>query len=260
MILALLGSRDLNEAFSGDNKIWKSLAICCCMAATMAIGVFIWICARHASLLSMYYLIFGVAHLALVWLGTSAAMLIAWRSKNCQVRESVLKRYIAGLVIADAVLSVIICTPMMYINRFAAWSGVEEKHVGSIDLSDQGFQRQLQLDPGCLNNNLPQKKAVFCGYISLKNSFHLETGENPLLADIALGSDRIWFARQAAQVPLSEESFRQYARQAEQKGRPCLVISNPSETSFKNTTSRSGYADAPAPESSRTFPRWNIKA
>jgi hypothetical protein len=243
VILALLGSRDLKQAFSQDNKIWKNIAFFCCLATISAIGVFVWICTRHASLVSRYYLTLGLIHLALVWLGTSAAMLIAWRSKNRRIRESILNRYLAGLVIADAILSVVICTPIMYINRFAAWGAVDEKYISSIDLLVQGFQRQLNPDPGCLNNNLPQKKAVFCSYISLKNNFHLETGKNPLLADIALGSDRIWFARRAAEVRLNEESFRQYAQFAEQKGRPCLVISNPSQTPFIKSTSTSGLAD-----------------
>jgi hypothetical protein len=243
VVLALLGSRDLKEAFSGENQIWKNLAIFCCMAASMAVGVFIWICVRHASLLSMYYFIYGIIHLVLIWLGTSVAMLIGWKSNNWKLREGILRRYIAGLVIADAVLSVIICTPMMYTGRSAAWSGVEAKHVGSIDLLDEGLQRQLNPDPGCLNNNLPQKKAVFCSYISLINNFHVETGKNPLLADIALGKDRIWFARQAAEVPLTEESFRQYAQDAGKKGGPCLVISNLPGMSFKDITTSSAYTD-----------------
>ena len=72
---------------------------------------------------------------------------------------------------------------------------------------------------------------MFSCYNPFVNKFYRKTTENAILSKPALGTNRFWFARQAAQLPLSEEAFDRFARHAEKMQSPSLIVSLPTGTS-----------------------------
>jgi hypothetical protein len=71
------------------------------------------------------------------------------------------------------------------------------------------------------------KVPVLWGYSPFSNRYYTKTCGEPVLANSALGADRIWFSPRAASVPLTDAAFDRLAKRSAQLGRPCLVVSRP---------------------------------
>ena len=158
-----------------------------------------------------------------IWLGVIIIARLGWRGDD-GLKSRLLEKHLLRLVIADAILTVIMCKPLLYTNRAELWNAAEEKHVAAVDLTGQGLYRQpfsTTTDasagwlPTPLLQNLPHlppsrvlgvswnaglvaKVPVLWGYSPLSNGYYTKTCGDPVLARTALGANRIWFSPRAA--------------------------------------------------------------
>jgi hypothetical protein len=234
VVLALLASRSLQETLA-----WRAFAIAGALATTVACVAFVLVCVSVPSVGGVWNLGLAAVHLAGVWLGVTVAARIGQQGDTA-ARTRVLQRYLVWLVIADAIVTVIISKPTMYQNRGKLWNAVEEKHVASLDLGGNGLNRILcsPLDPW--NANLPMKIPTLGGYSALLNDRFKQSVAHPILANSTLGTNRIWFSRQAACVPLADDSLRRLVERTDKLGRLCLVVSDPEAIAGQSAASSPG--------------------
>jgi len=57
-----------------------------------------------------------------------------------------------------------------------------------------------------------KKIPVFNSYNPQVNNFQVEMVKNPVLKNMAIGSNRIWFSTQVAQIPPTTENFSRFAQ------------------------------------------------
>lgn len=237
VVLALLASRSFQETVcdrAGD--VWRTFVIACTVATVAACVAFVLVCASVPSVGGIWNLILATAHLAGIWLGMTIAARAGWQGDTA-AKMRILQPCLVWLVIADAIVTVIISKPIMYAGRGRIWNAVEEKYTASLDLGENGLNRILRSPSNQLNSNLPMKIPVLCGYSPLSNSFYKQLVAEPILADSALGPNRIWFSRWAAHVPLTEDSFRRLVARTKRLGRFCLVVSDPGEITSQRVAS-----------------------
>ena len=267
ILLALQASRDFQATGQHENKTWKRLAVLYCLAAIVAVGVFALVCVLvPLPPEGRGCLTAGIIHLVVVWPGIAAVILIGLR-KDAAVKDHILKRYLVCFAFADAVLCIVVCQPLLFVGRrWTRWDQLEASHVSGVDLPNQGLDRKLANAPFPKQNGcLVTKEAVFSCYNPLSNAFYSKTTNNPLLTKPALGTDRFWFARQAAKVSLTDEAFDRFARRAEKIQSPCLVVSLPTGISPQDAaaclqTSRLGNLDDAPPLESLTVESVEMKS
>ena len=160
-------------------------------------------------------------------------------------------------------LTAIICKPVMCADRCSMrWDQLEARHVSEIDAPGQGLDRKPANDvcnDVCPDRNscLITKQAVFSCYNPFVSEFYRKTAANPILSKPALGTNRFWFVRQAALLPLSNEAFDRFARHAERTGSPGLVVSLPGGMSSERAAECLGGSGLSAGAPSRGFLPWN---
>ncbi len=261
VVLALLGSRDLQMGtLPAIRSTWRKFAMVIALAAAAAFAAFALVCWVAPSLRGAWNLLLAMVHMTAIWLGVILIARLGWRGDEGR-KSRLLEKHLLGLVIADAILTVIICKPLLYTKRAELWDAAEEKHVAALDLTGQGLYRQpfsTATDasagwlPTPLLQNLPHlppsrilgvswnasevaKVPVLWGYSPLSNQYYTKTCGDPVLANSALGANRIWFSPRAASVPLSDVAFDRLTKRAAQLGRPCLVVSSPDSLAEPDT-------------------------
>jgi hypothetical protein len=126
------------------------------------------------------------------------------------------------LCLGDAFLTSVACLDTVAdINGVGRWRRLDQQHSASLDLTALGLQREERsaypppYSHGLNNDQLITKHPVFDAYSPAKNNYHLVIARDPRLKRMALGSERIWFAREIAQVALNEKNFDAYRSRAE---------------------------------------------
>ena len=212
----------------GNAGRWNWLAAAAIGAAVCAAAVFVAVCvAARLRPASVPTAALAAAHLLLVWGGAAAIMFRTWRNRWRQ--PSSFGRYLVGLCIADAVLTVVLSQPTLYCNRAHCWAKVESAHVASVHQTAQGLMRLPRQggERAALETCLVDKLAMVEAFNPLRNALYDGMLKELVLADAASGADRIWFASAASVEPLGQAAAARLAARAAVLGRPCLILSDP---------------------------------
>jgi hypothetical protein len=230
LILAVMAGRSLEDSrrLGSQGNAWTRLAVVSAILAAAAGISFTAICPLAPVAGSWPTVVLAAAHLILVWGGL--ALLARKGSRgDAEARRRISRRYLVGLAVADAILTVILSKSTMYANR-KAWKALEAESTASLDLTGRGLDRRLRAasTPDMpLDGHLTLKVPVLSDYTPFSSGLHKRLVEHPILAASAVGKDRIWYSSSAAELPWSEDSFDRLAKRTERLGRPCLVISRP---------------------------------
>jgi hypothetical protein len=235
--LALYGARDLAQTLARqDGRVIKRLVIASMVVAMAAILTLLWFNHYFSSLPpypnSKGWKVIAASHAMTVWLGAAVVAIFCWKF-SAKVRSWGPPALFLALAVGDAFL-----TCMISLNVIASdgsverWRQLDRQHSVSIDLTANGLRRNDASSytpaPQYLFNNdqLINKIPVFAGYVTSTNSFQQRIWEDPVLKSMALGPERIWFAREVAEVPPSENLFVEIRKRAgELNGFPILVHS-----------------------------------
>ncbi len=262
VVLALLASGDLQAGTpAAIRSAWRKFAIVSALGAAAAFAAFALVCWVAPSLRGVWNLLLAVVHMMAIWLGVIIIARWGWRGDD-GLKSRLLEKHLLRLVIADAILTLIMCKPLLYTKRAELWDAAEKKHVATLDLTGQGLYRQpfsstTDASAGWLptpllqnlahfppsrilgaswNANLVAKVPILWGYSPLSNRYYTKTCGDPVLANSALGADRIWFSPRITSVPLTDGDFDRLAKRSAQLGRPCLVVSSPDSLTESDTS------------------------
>lgn len=177
----------------------------------------------------------GNLHVLVVWGGLCLIAFIAWKLRG-DWKMWALPILLLTLAGSDALMTGALSKQTMisqseeFVGR---WKQLDERHSPALDLTATGWRRDegacYPASP-CVNFNNDQlitKIPVLRSYYYATSDAHdlfLRTLEHPVLKDTAVGGQRVWFARQAGQVRLSQSNFDAFLRRAESLGRPPLVV------------------------------------
>ncbi len=113
------------------------------------------------------------------------------------------------------------------------WHIMNVGHNPSLDLSSGDLFRDLD-PPTPLNNyspsrfptnrNLPLKLATIENDIALWNRYYMQMEHDPLLRQMALGKDRMWFTDAAVLAPPTDGNFVLYEKRVQQLQKPVILI------------------------------------
>jgi hypothetical protein len=231
VVLAIFAAGDLTTSVRDDGRRqWRRLFGTALVAASAAAACFVAVCIMSPMAGKGPSTLFvAAAHAAAVWTLT-AALAFLGRHGGPGWHERIAGRYLVGLVVADALLTAVLCKPTIATDRRKTWEAAEAAHVGSVDLTESGLARLAVTGPELqspLNACLLAKLPVLDCYNVLRSRFHKRMLASPVLKESAVGDDRIWFSRQMSIEPFSKETYERLAARASILGRPCLVISDP---------------------------------
>jgi hypothetical protein len=74
------------------------------------------------------------------------------------------------------------------------------------------------------NSTLPLRTPVFYNDSTMKNRFQIGFADHPVLLNMGLGADRIWFTKEVAIVAPSNETFTALVHRSEELGTPVVVV------------------------------------
>lgn len=244
-ILAALGAKDLNSVTTSiESSPRKRHFFICSIVMAIIVG---WTFAIVTHLARVFPPSYGFATIQaiIVWCAAAALAYLLWD-------ERVPRTTAYGLLLAVALFDGITTLRISRITMHSPgtvsfWRVMKMQHDPSLDLSAHRLFRQLD-PPAMLNNfppsrypsnrNLPLKIATLNNDITLWNRFYRQIQDDPLLCQMALGKDRIWFAAQAAWGPPSDANFVDYARRVHQL-QSAVVILHTAEQ-MKSLSMRSG--------------------
>ncbi len=113
------------------------------------------------------------------------------------------------------------------------WHIMNVEHEASLDLSGSDLFRSLD-PPASLTNvsasrfpsnrNLPLKIATIENDVTLWNRYYMQIEHDPLLRQMALGKNRMWFTDAAEAVAPTDVNFAKYARRVQQLQSPVIVV------------------------------------
>ena len=142
---------------------------------------------------------------------------------------------LVALAAGDALLtqSLSIPTSVRIGETAQQWKGLDALHSSSLDLTLNGLRREAsscEPEPTfpCLRNDQHITKIpVFHAYSTDQNPYHLAMVQDPVLKETAVGAQRIWFAREVAEVAATERMFAVFRSRVKALGVPPLVVHSP---------------------------------
>ncbi|MBA2459275.1 MAG: hypothetical protein H0V43_10025 [Gemmatimonadales bacterium] len=233
-VLALVATRDLATDLrypSGPaRRLFLLASLLTASVAVLAFAPFVG--AAGAAGMPPRAVLLGQVHFLWIWLGVSAVAVLGWRSP-ARWREWSVPVLLTALAASDALLTSVLSIPttVQVGDAVERWNQLDERHRPGLDLTGNGWRREesaCEPDPSSLrcrrNDQLITKVPVFNSYSTDKNPFHLGIVNHPVLKRMATGAERVWFAEQVAQIPVTEETFAAFRRRAESLGAPPLVV------------------------------------
>jgi hypothetical protein len=223
-VLAALATKDLAEAVVSKvdrTRLWLLSIFFACSAAV----TFVVVCRIAAQPRPEWNV--AAVHLIVAWFGFA---LLAYLLKEERLSPGRFLRLTVALAFLDAAGALYLAQPVMYTSATLNWwHEVNAHHNRSLDLTSAGFFRVLH-PPESLgtypnNRNLSLKLAVFDSYITFWNRFHMQMAADPVLNQMAVGENRLWFSTSAVRQPPNDAAFRLYRdRVHELEGVPILVL------------------------------------
>ncbi len=236
-ILAALGTKDLANSTGRDAiRIRRRFFLC---SVTLAI-IAAWTFALVVHLSSGVPVSFGrplppfslaISYAIVIWSSTCAIAFLLWRRRRV---ASLVYGLLVVVAILDSVTTLQISSVTMYSPaalRF--WRAMDSEHVTNLSLSANGLFRQLEppdavnLGPHTRyhsNRNIPLRVPVATSFMTMTNRFYSQITEDPLLVQMALGSDRIWFVSDAPVAPPTDGNFAVYAGRVRQQKGPVVIL------------------------------------
>ncbi|PWT79313.1 MAG: hypothetical protein C5B58_13765 [Acidobacteria bacterium] len=223
-VLALLGTRDLAAAArKAETRIWRQLVLISLVISIAAVYAYRYVIHQVAD--SGTKLTLSNWHLVATWFGAVglSLLLLLWR----RAREwfAVL---LLPLAILDATLTLQLSQKFVCDSRRTRSLLMRADAGHKATLSVSGLQRELQPSPGLggshSNNTLTLRIATFYNDSTMKNRFHYEFAEHPVLLNMGLGADRIWFAKDVAIVLPSHLAYVALANRSQQLGVPAITV------------------------------------
>jgi hypothetical protein len=224
-VLGLLATRDLRAVDrDASSPLWRRFAATAVAGSLLAFGLY----AR---------VLFGVdnvgsdlpratLHLGLVWLGIVAVPGLVLLTG----RPRLLAAALGCVVVLDAALTITLTAPIVYEAGppRKVWNRLNASHNPALDLTSNGLARSLR-PPRWIgghpnNKNLPLKVPTLENFVAFGNRFHRDLTHRPILADMATGDQRLWFAQDVAIVPPTDAGYVAFARRTEAIGAPVLVL------------------------------------
>ncbi len=223
-VLALLATKDLAAAVrKPETRIWRQLVLISLVTAFAAVCAYTYVIHHVAKLGTQLGL--SNWHLVVTWSGAIAVSLfpLLWHKT---------RRLFAILFLPLAILDASLTLQLS--QKFVCDSGrtrsllsrVDEGHKAELTLSS--LQRELE-PPALLggshsNNTVSLRIATFYNDSTMKNRFQREFLEHPVLLDMGLGTDRIWFAKDAAIVTPSGQAYRALVNRSGELGAGIIVV------------------------------------
>ena len=229
MVLALLAIRDLDAAISKpETRIWRHLLLVSLVASIAAVGVYVRALSHVVNLGNQIGL--SNLHLVGIWfgaVGVSLSLLLFWGTRKW------IAVLFAVVAILDAALTLRLSQDFMSDGRQvrALLGRVDAGHKTLLTLSS--LRRELETPSlfggGNQNHNVPLRIATFYNQCTMKNRFHIWFAQHPVLLNMGLGADRIWFSKDATIAAPSDLAYLALINRSEQLGAPVLVVLPPSE-------------------------------
>jgi hypothetical protein len=242
LLLALLAGCDLALATERQGTaFWRRVSIAGAILAVAAVAAFTRVCraipVAATDLGNYHHWTLSVAHLILVFFGTATIAGIAWWRPGT-ARRRCAWLLLPVLAIADAALSIEVSKSLVY-SPCSKWDAAQSKHRPSMDLSHCGLARQRVLGDFVSvfsdNKNLVTKTPVLFSYTPLTSACFMRIAQDPLLAQSATGSERIWFARRAVELPWTDQAVSLLLERSAKLHAPCLVITSPRQAGSANS-------------------------
>jgi hypothetical protein len=231
VVLALLGTRDLALAtHQSRSQLAKRFAVTAGVASALSISGYYAVMAivehggEHARTAELHVWIMWSAILSigltLIWVPAATWM-------------HVMRGLFITLAIADGFLTVHFNQLTMWYEGGQlkqSWNRLSSERNPSFDLLPRGLRRdQLapqwsDVDARPHNKNLPLKIATLENYVGLKNRFHTDLVQRPVLSAMATGSSRIWCSSHVVAVPPSEAAYAAFVERSESLGKGVLVV------------------------------------
>jgi hypothetical protein len=168
------------------------------------------------------------------------------------------------LAILDASLTLRLS--QKFVSTDSGWgrslvSRVDAGHKTTLTL--KSLQRKLKALPrlGGANNSLTLRIATFYNDSTMKNRFHIAFADHPVLLNMGLGANRIWFSKDATLAVPSSLAYLALVNRSEQLGEPVLIVHSPAQMPKVSDMSSPAVRDkAELASISRLSPAQNIPA
>lgn len=259
--LAVIGSRDLSQSIKRrTDKARRRFFLAAVLVAGVALFVFVSYLSKLPPLeISSMVKLGGYGHALAGWIGTVCIAGLLWRSSP-PARRKWLPVMMLTLAVSEAFATNLLSSPMINnVNGVIRWEKLEQQHQPSLDLLSNGFRREERAPFSALqstdftNDQMITKIPAFRTYNTAENKFQMALAQDPATKDMAIGSDRIWFSRRAAQIDLTDDALAMYRKRVvEINGYP-LVVHAPDQMLQKNPpalslTEKETLAGLPAAE------------
>jgi hypothetical protein len=254
-VLAIIGTRFAAEMIRKKDHVFLRRFVNT-SSAVSALAIVIFLITRHTIphlngdrvgllLLRIPYSTFGTLQTSIAWLGTCGIAWWGWKQRS-KTRKWFLPLLLLVLATTDAYLTLKLSGNIMYAEaRVERWRQLDRHHSTSQELSSNGLFRAVSSckppvsDAGIscdsLNNDqLVTKVPVLNAYATELNYFHQEISGNPVLANMATGASRIWFAREALEAKPSKGNFAALAEIASRTASVPLLVQTPVELMAQN--------------------------
>jgi hypothetical protein len=222
-VLALLAMKDLCEAVRRpESRIWRRLFVLSLTTGIAAIYVYTRVVSNVDNLGNQIGL--SNLHLFGMW---SAAITIALLLVFC----SKIRIWFTGIFAVFAILDAALTLQLS--QDFISDGGrtrsllrrVDDAHKARLKLSS--LRRQLEVSwrfGGRGNNSAQLRIATFYNDATMKNRFHQAFANQPVLLNMGLGADRIWFSKNATVAAPSNFVYFALVNRSEQLGEPVIVV------------------------------------
>jgi len=193
--------------------------------------------------------------LLLLWLSALVTFFLWWRR---DITDWLFVLLLVVIAIYDAGSTLAVSQPTMHSPyTLGWWKAMSSEHVKSLDLTPYGLDRKL-FPPGDLagfyqhDRNVAVKQAVLANDTGMANQYFQPYVADPVLYQLAVGAQRIWFSDRPEYLPLNDRAFATYVKESHTLGLPALALHSTgemvrpsSQAISKLSGSEQGSADSP---------------
>ena len=260
MVLALLAVRDLNTAIlKPESRIWRQLVVLSLTASIAAVWAYGRVVSHIVNLGDQIGL--SNLHLVAIWFGAVTVSVLLFLFPGTRKWLPVL---FGVLAILDASLTLRLS--QKFVSTDSGWgrslvSRADAGHKTTLTL--KSLQRKLKAPSllGRANNSLTLRIATFYNDSTMKNRFHIAFADHPVLLNMGLGANRVWFSKDATLAVPSSLAYLALVNRSEQLGEPVLIVHSPAQMPKVSDMSSPAVRDkAELASISRSSPAQNIPA
>ncbi len=234
-ILCALGAKDLDSRDSKTNNQGRLRLVLSATALAIVSG---WIFAVVTHLATSWPTTFNLAivHGLVTWSAIVTLAFLLWTGKLPLATVCAL---LVAVAVFDGITTLRISRSTTHSPAARGfWHTMNVEHDPSLDLTAGDLFRDLD-PPASLNNispsrfptnrNLPLKVATIENDIALWNRYYMQIESVPLLRQMALGKDRMWFTDAPAMAPPTDGNFVVYENRVQQLQKAVILIHSGSQ-------------------------------